>query len=148
MVPLELPRFIGADMEAEIAPRSFSPEFRRLEGNPFDASSVISIRYDRLPYSQPITAHTTSLLLQLNEVHLTVDFIEVVSGHLLVTLVEGAADEGIGCYIAEIEDIPTDTELPLDCPHGSDELTVKFQKAHRGIICILFKWDRLLTRIT
>jgi hypothetical protein len=147
--PLELYRTAGSHTESTKAPRTVDLGVNEAGDKPaFDTVSVISIGHDKIPYSQPITATTPSLRLLLDELCLTVDFVELVSGHLLVTLAGDAAIESSGFSIAEIEDIPTDTELQLDCPHGSDELTVRFQNAQKGIICVVFVWERLLTGTT
>jgi hypothetical protein len=142
-MPLELSYSVGRDTETAIAPRSLNPGVNKVKEKPaVDTVSIISIGYSKIPYSQPITATTLSLRLQLDELCLTVDFVERVSGQLLVTLAGGAVDDNNGCSIAEIEEIPTDTELQLDCPRGSNELTIRFQKAQKGIICVTFIWGR------
>jgi hypothetical protein len=147
-VPPELSHSVGIDTETATTPRLLNPGVNWVVEKPtIDTVSAISIGYNRIPYSQRINATTPSLLLQLDELCLTVDFVEGVSGHLLVTLAGDAADGSNPCYITEIESIPTNTELKLDCPHGSNELIVRFQKAQKGIICVLFVWERLVTGI-
>jgi hypothetical protein len=49
--------------------------------------------------------------------------------------------------IANIKDILTSTELPLKCPHGSDELIIQFRSLWNVIICVVFVWDRPLIGI-
>jgi hypothetical protein len=47
--------------------------------------SLIDIGRDELPYRQPITLMTPPLHLQLGNLSLMVDFVQVLSGHLLIT---------------------------------------------------------------
>jgi hypothetical protein len=46
--------------------------------------SLITIRYKQLPYSQLITLATPSLHLQLDKLSLTLDFLRVCLGYLLI----------------------------------------------------------------
>lgn len=106
--------------------------------------SLIDIGRDELPCRQPVTLTTPSLYLQIDKLSLTVDFVQVSSGHLLITRAGDAAVESKDCSVANIEDIPTSTELPLKCPHGSNELTIQFRSSCNVIICVVFIWDRPL----
>jgi hypothetical protein len=63
------------------------------------------------------------------------------AGHLLITPAGETAIEGSKLYIAEINDIPTASELQLECPRGSDKLSVRFQRFQSCIICINFIWE-------
>jgi hypothetical protein len=109
--------------------------------------SLINIGHNELPYHQPVTLTTPSLYLQIDKLSLTVDFVQVSSGHLLITRAGDAAVESKDCSVTNIEDIPTSTELPLKCPHGSNELTIQFRSSWNVIIYIVFIWDRLLIGI-
>jgi hypothetical protein len=103
--------------------------------------SLITIRHKELPYSQLITLTTPSLHLQLDRLSLTLDFLQVFSGHLLIAQVEDAIASCKGYRAVNIEDIPTTTELRLSCSQNSSELTLHLQTARKGIVCISFVWD-------
>lgn len=106
-----------------------------------DIVSLINVGNNELPYSQSITLTTPLLHLQLDKLSVTLDFVQVLSGHLSITH-GGEAVIGSREYsIVNIEDIPTIAELQLNCPHGSNELTIQLQSAWKGIICISFVWD-------
>jgi len=102
---------------------------------------LITIRHKELPYSQLITLTTPSLHLQLDKLSLTLDFLRVSSGHLLITQVEDAIVSCKGYCAVNIEDIPTTTELRLSCSQNSNELTFQLQTARKGIVYISFVWD-------
>jgi hypothetical protein len=106
--------------------------------------SLIDIGRVELPYRQPVTLTTPSLYLQIDKLSLIVDFVQVSSGHLLITCAGDAAVEGKDYSVVNIENIPTSTELPLKCPHGSNELTIQFRSSWNVIICVVFVWDRAL----
>jgi hypothetical protein len=103
--------------------------------------SLITIRHKELPFNQLITSTTPSLHLQLDKLSLTLDFLRVSSGHLLVTQVEDAIVSCKGYRAVNIEDIPTTTELRLSCSQNSSELTFQLQTAQKGIVRISFVWD-------
>jgi hypothetical protein len=103
--------------------------------------SLITIEYNQLPYSQLITLATPSLHLQLDKLSLTLDFLQVISGHLLIAQVEDMIASCKGYYAVNVEDIPTTTELRLSCLQNSNELKFQLQIARKGIVCISFVWD-------
>ena len=103
--------------------------------------SLITIEYNQLPYSQLITLATPSLHLQLNKLSLTLDFLQVFSGHLLIAQVEDIIASCKGYHAINIEDIPTTTELRLSCLQNSNELKFQLQITRKGIVCISFLWD-------
>ena len=145
--PLEPYDAANSDTGTAIAPSTAD-----LRGNgvedilALDTVSLIDIGRDELPYRQRITLTTPSLHLQLGNLSLTVDFVQVLSGHLLITRAGDAAVESKDYSVANIEDIPTSTELPLKCPHGSNELTIQLRSSWNAIICVVFVWDTPLTR--
>ena len=73
--------------------------------------SLITIRHQELPYSQLITLTTPSLYLQLDKLFLTLDFLQVFSGHLLIAQIEDTIVSCKGYRAVNIEDIPMTTEL-------------------------------------
>jgi hypothetical protein len=105
-----------------------------------DASTAIIIETDQIPYRHTITAAKQSILLQLDELSLTVDFVGGILGYLLVTE-PCSGVENRGCSIVAVEEIPTKMELQLDCSSGSDRLTVNFRKGSKDIICVMFVWE-------
>jgi len=84
---------------------------------------------------------TPSLRVQLDEITLLVDFVCCVRGHLLIAPAGETIVEGSEWYIAEIDEIPIAAELQLECPKGSDKLSVRFQRSQSCIVCINFVWE-------
>ena len=112
------------------------------------ASSIVPliiIRHDELPCSRSITLLTPSLHLQLDELALTLDFVQVMSGHLSIAPAEECPLWSKESAIVNIEDIPTTSELQLNCPHDSNRLSIQLQNARKRIICIEFSWVEPLT---
>ncbi|KAH7303692.1 hypothetical protein BKA65DRAFT_225965 [Rhexocercosporidium sp. MPI-PUGE-AT-0058] len=104
-----------------------------------DIASLINVGNDDLPYSQSITLTTPSLHLQLDKVSITLDFVQVLSGHLSITRANDVM-MGREHFIVNVEDIPTTPELRLSCPHRSNKLTIRFQNAWKSTICVAFVW--------
>jgi hypothetical protein len=77
--------------------------------------SLITIRYKELPYSQLIILIMLPLYLQLNKLSLTLNFLRVSLGYLLITQVEDTIILYKEYYTVNIEDIPTTTKLRLSC---------------------------------
>jgi hypothetical protein len=102
--------------------------------------SLITIRHKELPYSQLVISIMPSLHLQLDKLSLTLDFLQVFSGHLLIARAEDAIASCKGYRAVNIEDIPTTTELRLSCSQNSNELTFQLQTTRKGIVCISFVW--------
>ncbi len=71
---------------------------------------------------------------------LTLDFLQVSSGRLLLTQAENTTLLRKEVPGVNIEDITTNTELQLACLHNSNELTFQLRTAS-GVICISFIWD-------
>jgi hypothetical protein len=148
--PLTPPRTPLEPYDAANSDAKIGPSTADLRGNgaedisTLETVSLIDIGRDELPYRQPVTLTTPSLHLQIDKLSLTVDFVQVLSGHLLITRAGDAAVESKDCSVANIEDIPTSTELPLKCPHGSNELIIQFRSSLNLIICVVFIWDRPL----
>jgi hypothetical protein len=109
--------------------------------SPSDAVSVITIRSSNLPYHRLITLTTPSLHLEIDKLSITLDFIKVLSGRLYIARTEGSALRRHGLRIVDIKDIPTATELQLDCSLASNELIFQLQNGQKGIIHIEFVWD-------
>ncbi|EPE34262.1 hypothetical protein GLAREA_07275 [Glarea lozoyensis ATCC 20868] len=103
--------------------------------------SLIDIGYSELPYSQFIVLTTPLLHLQLNELSLTLDFARVTSGHLSIEPVREDSARNKEVHVIDVKDIPTTTELTLDCPRGSNKLTIQLQSARKEFVCIKFVWD-------
>jgi hypothetical protein len=109
--------------------------------SPSDAVSMVTIRSSQLPYHQLITLNTPSLHLEIDKLSITLYFIKVLSGHLSIARAEGLAMRRQGLRIVDIKDIPTVTELRLDCSPASNELTFQLQNERKGIIYVVFVWD-------
>jgi hypothetical protein len=108
---------------------------------PSDAVSVATIRSSKLPYNQLITLTTPSLHMEIDKLSITLDFIQVLSGRLSIVRAEGFDVRQQGLRIVDIEDIPTATELQLDCSLASNELTFQLQNEQMGTIHIAFVRD-------
>ncbi|KAI9654258.1 MAG: hypothetical protein M1829_000952 [Trizodia sp. TS-e1964] len=103
--------------------------------------SRITISHKELPHSQLVTLTTPSLHLQLDKLFLTLDFLKVSSGRLVIAQAEEATVSRKGYYAVNIEDIPATTELQLSCPQNSNELTFHLHTTRKGIVRISFVWD-------
>ena len=44
-------------------------------------------------------------------------------------------------HIINIENIPTTTELQLDCLYDSNEIAFQLRTARRGMVCVSFVWE-------
>jgi hypothetical protein len=108
-----------------------------------DTVTLTSIGLAQLPFRQQVTLSTSSLRIQLDEMLLSVEFDNCVRGHLLITPAGETAVQDEKWYIAEIDDIPTATELQLECPQDSNKLSVRFQRSQNCIVCISFVWESL-----
>jgi hypothetical protein len=92
--------------------------------------------------SRTVNPNTTpSLHLEIDKLSITLDFIKVLSGRLSIARAEDSALRTQGLRIVDIKDIPTTTELQLDCSLASKELTFQLQNGQKGIIYIAFVWD-------
>ncbi len=80
-----------------------------------DAVYLITVRHNELRCSQSITLNTPSLNLQLDKLSLTLDFVQVLSGRVSITQIDGAAMAQKRYPVINIKDIPTTTELQLNC---------------------------------
>jgi hypothetical protein len=105
-----------------------------------DAVSMVTVRSSQLPYNQLVTLKTPSLYLQIDKLSITLDFVQVVSGRLSVTRAGDADIQRKELRVVDIKDIPTATELQLDCSPDSKELIVQLQSGQKGIIYIGFVW--------
>jgi hypothetical protein len=105
-----------------------------------DAMSLVTVRYGELPYCQSITATTPLLYVQLDRLSLTLEFVQVFSGQLSITQAEDATMWNEGYQVVDIRDIPTTTELQLNCSDSSNELTIQLQNDQKGIVCFTFVW--------
>jgi hypothetical protein len=87
-----------------------------------------------------VSLTTPSLHLELGTLSLTFDFLHNLSGCLSVAQIEDDTGLSRDNHIIKLENIPTTTELKIDCPHDSNELVFQLWSAHRGLICISFAW--------
>ncbi|PMD60360.1 uncharacterized protein K444DRAFT_642993 [Hyaloscypha bicolor E] len=90
-----------------------------------------ALLYTEIPLTPPRTpleppyAGNSDIETKLNKLSLTLDFLQVFSGHLLIAQVKDIIILYKGYYTINIEDIPTTTELRLSYLQNSNEL--KFQ---------------------
>jgi hypothetical protein len=131
-----------SDMETNTAPGAVSLTDIDIETVPApDTVSMISVARDDLPYSQPISLTAPSLHLQVDKFSFTLEFVKVLSGRLSITQAEDAPVWRGNYQVVDIADIPTSSEMQLNCSHGSGELTIRFQNHQKWIICVAFVWD-------
>ncbi|TVY31847.1 hypothetical protein LSUB1_G008297 [Lachnellula subtilissima] len=102
--------------------------------------TLITLTQTDLPYSQLVQFATPSLHLQLDGVFFILEFVQVASGHLSITQAEDAVTGIEVSSVVDIQDIPTSTEMQLDCSQSSNELTVQVQIIQNKLIHISFKW--------
>jgi len=121
-MPLTLPRTPLAEARVALDEAVLAENATGHISTPNDVS-LITIRHKQLPYSQLITLATLSLYLQLDKLSLTLDFLRVYSGHLLIAQVEDAITSYKGYRAINIEDILTTTELRLSYLQNLNELT-------------------------
>ncbi|RFU33731.1 hypothetical protein B7463_g2601, partial [Scytalidium lignicola] len=133
------------DTNQSITPRALSLASICRRDIPTREPSVITIQRSELAYSKYIKGIAPLLHLQLDKLSLTFEFVRGFSGHLSITLAEDTIDAAKECQTVAIEDIPTTTELRVDCSHTSNELVVQLQKDHVGIVCFKFLWDDAIT---
>jgi hypothetical protein len=138
----------AASSTETIISRTFDLANSNINRNPPSSviTSVVNIGNNDLPYSQFIKLTTPSLNLQLGKLFVTLDFVQVSSGHLSITRA-GDAVVGNDNSTVNVEEIPTAGELRLNCPDGSHKLAVQLQSARKGIICVVFTWDGPITGI-
>ena len=106
-----------------------------------EAFSSIDITYTDLPYNYPVTLTTPSLRLQLDTLSVTIDFIQVLSGFLSILRADDSLTRNDDC-VAHIADIPTSSELRLNCPQGLDEMRIQIRDYGKIIFWIIFVWNR------
>jgi hypothetical protein len=104
------------------------------------AVSTVTISYKELPYTQPIVLTTPLLYLQLDKLLLILDFVQVASGKLSVV------QERSTCFtkdyqVVNIKEIPTTTDMRLDCSQSSNKLEVQLLTASGTGVFIIFEWE-------
>ncbi|TAQ89111.1 hypothetical protein B7494_g2575 [Chlorociboria aeruginascens] len=143
-IPLELPydtQISHNGEEYDVSPATASLTGICAEDVPApDTVSLVSIRDSELPYFQSVTATTPLLHIQLDKLSLTLEFVQIFSGRLSIIQAENSVIWNKG-YNVEIGDIPTSTELRLNCPDTSNQLIVQLQNDGKGIVCFTFTWD-------
>jgi hypothetical protein len=131
-----------SDGEHIVAPAALSLTNTCVEDIPApDTMSLVTVRDGELPYRQSITATTPLLYVQLDRLSLTLEFVQVFSGELSISRAEDAAMWSKGYQVVDIGDIPTTTELQLNCSDSSNELTIQLQNDQKGIVCFTFVWE-------
>jgi hypothetical protein len=91
--------------------------------------SLINVGNNELPYSQSITLTTPSPHLQLNKLSVTLDFVYILLGYLLIMHTGDAVIRSREYSIINVEDILTTAELQLNYPHDLNELIIQLQSA-------------------
>jgi len=109
----------------------------------FSVVSALTISHKELPYRMPITLDSPSINLSLDEIFISFDFEDVRSGQIVI---EEVAKESVfekAWEKLDVENIPTDSELQLDCPLHLSRLSFQLKCASRGYVCITFVWDKV-----
>jgi len=147
--PLEPPHFTSASRDGEhiVTPvaGSLNDDYGE-DALALDVVSLGSIRSSELPYCQSIIATTPSLHVQLDRLSLTMEFVQVFSGQLSITQAEDTGVWSEGYQVVDIKDIPTTTELQLNCSDTSNELSIQLQNDRKGLICLTFVWEGYFPR--
>ncbi|RDL35987.1 Uncharacterized protein BP5553_06599 [Venustampulla echinocandica] len=100
-----------------------APDPRADTGGPPSPGPLLTIDEIELPYCKSIDLTTPSVFLRLENLSLTLDFLQVFSGQLSITCGEEIAASRKGDRIINIQDIPTTSELQMTCTEASNELT-------------------------
>ena len=100
--------------------------------------ALICITRTDLPYRQTITSTTPSMHLEVDKLSLTLDFIHVFSGHILI---EESTEPTQKLQIMNVEEIPTTAELQLGCSQDSNELSLQLRATRKHVINFSFVWD-------
>lgn len=116
-------------------------DFTTEYGPTSDHVSLLRIEDKELPYSRSVSLITPSLYLELGKLSLTFDFLQVISGYLSITQIEDNTALSRGHHIIEVENIPTTTEIRMECLHNSNELIFQLRTAHKGLVFVSFVWN-------
>jgi hypothetical protein len=106
-----------------------------------DAVSMISLTPNDLPFSRHISLMTPWLELHIGKLSLMFEFLEVSSGSLSIIQANDIVVWNRYYQSVNIEDIPTTSEIQLNCPDSSNELTIRLQGDREVEIYIAFVWD-------
>ena len=102
------------------------------------AMSQITITYEDLPFTLPIISTTPSLNLQVDELFVILDFVHVTSGNL--SILQQSAVHIQDYQLVNTSDIPTATEMLLNCSPGSKVLRFHLATVSAGSVCIAFEF--------
>jgi hypothetical protein len=84
---------------------------------------------------------TPGLELQIGKLWVMFEFVEVATGSLSIIHANDTVVQNQHHQSVDIADIPTDSEMQLNCPDGSNELIIQLQDNRKVGICITFIWD-------
>jgi hypothetical protein len=120
---------------------AYKPEDCRTEKPPsLNHVSSITVRQKHLPYNKLIMPATPSLSIRVGKFFATLEFAEALSGHLYITT-KREWEPNKSVRIVDISDIPTKSEMEVNCFRESNEVQVLLQSQGAEIIYIRFVWE-------
>ena len=103
-------------------------------------TSKVFVGLEDLPYSQRIVLTTPSLHLQLDELFISLEFVQVASGSL--SIVKDISNLcGKTDHLIDAKDIPTSAEMRFECSKGSSTLLLRLAASPSRSISLSFVWD-------
>ncbi|TVY14781.1 hypothetical protein LARI1_G007475 [Lachnellula arida] len=106
-----------------------------------DAVSLVTVRYNDLPYCRAITARTPLLHVQMDKLSLSLEFAHAFSGQLSIAAAEDDTVETKKYKVINIADIPATAELRLSCSDTSNRLSIQLQDGQQAIVYLTFVWE-------
>jgi hypothetical protein len=102
--------------------------------------SLVSVKQNDLPYSQIVTLATPSLHIQICKLFVAIEFAEALSGHLYITK-RGEWKPSKSVRVIDVDEIPTTSEMEVNCFQESNEVQILLQSQGADIIYIKFVWE-------
>ncbi|PMD34751.1 hypothetical protein L207DRAFT_496619 [Hyaloscypha variabilis F] len=102
--------------------------------------SLVSVKQNDLPYSQIVTMATPSLHIQICKLFVAIEFAEALSGHLYITK-RGEWKPSKSVRVIDVDEIPTTSEMEVNCFQESNEVQILLQSQGADIIYIKFVWE-------
>jgi hypothetical protein len=106
----------------------------------FEEFSLVSVKQSDLPYSQIITLATPLLHVQICKLFVAIEFAESLSGHLYITK-RGKWKPSKTVRVIDIDEIPTTSEMEVNCFEELNEVQILLQTQGADIIYIKFVWE-------
>jgi hypothetical protein len=96
-----------------------------------------------LPFCQHISLITPWLELKIDELSFIFKFLKVSSGYVSIMQASNAVVRNSHQQLVDIADIPTTSEMQLNCLESSNELTIQLQMNRKVVIYIVFVWGKV-----